>query len=62
MGDILEKGCPSLPSFKKSIMIPADADMKIEIISSDFIELDNIKIVPSKGDLARDVDYESLAY
>ena len=62
MGDILEKGNPALPRFARSIMIPASADMQVEIVSSEFIELTDIKIVPSKGNLTRDIDPKTIPY
>ena len=62
MGDILEKGNPALPRFAQSIMIPASADMQIEIVSSEYIELTDIRIIPSKGDLTRDIDPKTIPY
>ncbi|MBN2595792.1 MAG: T9SS type A sorting domain-containing protein [Marinifilaceae bacterium] len=62
MGDILEKGNPALPRFARSIMIPARAEMQVEIVSSEFIELTDIKIVPSKGNLTRDIDPKTIPY
>jgi len=62
MGDILEKGNPALPRFAQSITIPARADMKVEVVSSEFIEIDDIKVVSSKGNLTRDIDPKSIPY
>jgi len=62
MGDILQKGDPALPRFAQSIMIPASADMQVEIVSSEYIELTDIKIVPSKGNLTRDIDPKTIPY
>lgn len=62
MGDILQKGDPDLPRFAQSIMIPASADMQVTVISSEFIEVDDIKVVPSKGNLTRDIDPRTIPY
>ncbi|WP_282013830.1 C25 family cysteine peptidase [Marinifilum flexuosum] len=62
MGDILEKGNPALPRFAQSIMIPSSADMQVEVLSSEFIEIKNFNVVPSKGDLTRDIDPKSIPY
>ncbi|PKQ63745.1 hypothetical protein BZG02_06865 [Labilibaculum filiforme] len=62
MGDILQKGDPALPRYAQSIMIPASADMQVEILASEFIEINDIKIVSSKGDLTRDIDPKTIPY
>jgi PKD repeat protein len=62
MISILEKGAPDLPRFAQSVMIPARADMKVEIVSSEYIEVDNIKIAPSKGNIMRNIDPKTVPY
>ena len=37
---MLKKGAPDIHKFSRSIIIPDDADMKIEVLSSEFTEYD----------------------
>ncbi len=62
LSSILEKGAPDLPKFTKSIIIPDKGSTKIDIIYSDFYELQNINIAPSKGNFTRDKDPASIPY
>eukprot|EP01029_Cantina_marsupialis_P000119 TRINITY_DN1011_c0_g5_i1.p1 TRINITY_DN1011_c0_g5~~TRINITY_DN1011_c0_g5_i1.p1 ORF type:complete len:982 (+),score=75.04 TRINITY_DN1011_c0_g5_i1:223-3168(+) len=62
MGAILKKGAPDLPRFAQSISIPANAEMQVEVVSSEFIEVNQINIVPSKGNLTRNIDPRTVPY
>lgn len=59
---ILKKGAPALPKLTKSVIIPDKAEMQIEVISSNFIEIQNIDIAPSKGNLKRNIDPSTIPY
>ena len=59
---ILEKGAPDLPIFTTSIQIPDLAKMELDVISSEFVEINIKDIIPSKGNVTRDVNINSLAY
>ena len=50
---ILKKGFPDLPNICRSVIIPNDAHMKINIIDADYQEIKDINIAPSKGDIVR---------
>ena len=56
-----EKGNPSLPKITRSIIIPGNAKMKANIIESEFVEY-QMKIIPSKGFIPRNIDPESIPY
>ena len=56
-----EKGSPELPKITRSIIIPDDAKMKINVIEKDYVEY-RMKIVPSKGILYRDIDPADVPY
>ncbi len=58
----LKKGAPDLHKISRSIIIPDNAEMGIEILSSKFIDYDNISIAPSKGNISRLVNPDSLPY
>jgi gingipain R len=51
----LDRGSPALPAFRESIVIPDDAKMQITVISSEYVDQPNVRIVPSKGPITRDV-------
>ena len=59
---MLKKGAPDIHKFSRSIIIPDNADMKIEVLSSEFTEYENILIAPSKGNISRLVNPNNLPY
>ena len=59
---IEEKGYPRLPRVNRSIIIPDDGMMDWEVISSNYIEISDIDIAPSKGHLLRSVDPSTVPY
>ena len=50
---IMEEGYPDLPKYSSSIIVPDNKSMSVEILSSNFIDYENINIIPSKGNLSR---------
>ena len=59
---ILEKGYPQLPRVNRSIIISDDGVVGYEIISSKYIEINDIDIAPSKGILLRTIDPNKVPY
>jgi len=59
---IEEKGFPRLPRINRSIVIPDDGTMSFNVLSSKYIEIENIEIAPSKGHFTRDIDPETVPY
>ncbi len=59
---ILKKGAPALPKFTKSIIIPDMANMQVKIVDSKYTEIENVNIAPSKGNLYRDKDPNTIPY
>lgn len=59
---MLVAGEPALCKFSNSLIIPDMADMKVEVLSADYVDFNNIEVVPSKGNLTRDVDPSSVPY
>ena len=51
MTPVLTLGAPDLPKFSQSIIVSYLYEMKCEIISSKYTEINNIDIIPSKGAL-----------
>ena len=58
----IQMGAPDLPIFSGSIIIPDMANMKVNIISSEFVEYNNVLVAPSKGNLSRQIDPSSVPF
>ena len=56
----LVKGEPELLKFTSNIQLPFKGVSNFSIISADFIELENVNIAPSKGNLYRNTDPNSV--
>jgi PKD repeat protein len=61
-GRILEKGAPDLAKLSTAVIIPDKGRMRVEVVDSRVIEIDHIKIAPSKGLLYRNQDPEKIPY
>lgn len=54
--NILEKGAPFLPKISRSIIIPNGSNARVKVLSSQYKDIENVSIAPSKGNLSRDID------
>ncbi|UCC81289.1 MAG: immune inhibitor A [Candidatus Zixiibacteriota bacterium] len=61
-GISLIEGEPELPHVARSLIIPDNARMNLRVIDSEYIEFPSTPIVPSKGNLYRDVNPEDIPY
>ncbi len=59
---ILEAGAPDLPKVAASFAIPDMDAMQIEVVNSEYSDYSDIVIAPSKGNLYRNVDPNTLPY
>ncbi|MDD3630501.1 MAG: C25 family peptidase propeptide domain-containing protein, partial [Bacteroidales bacterium] len=59
---ILKEEAPDLPLYAKSIIIPDTGAMEVVINNTDYIEIQNINIAPSKGNLLRTVNPDTVSY
>ena len=59
---ILEEGSPDLDKITASIVIPNQSKMNYRIISTDYIDITDINVVPSKGNLTRDINPQTIPY
>ena len=62
MARILEKGAPELAKLTASVIIPDKAKMRVDVLDSSFIEVDNVNIEPSKGVITRNIDPATVPY
>ena len=58
----LIEGAPDLPIFTTSIQIPELAKMELEVVSSEYIDLKTESILPSKGNITRDINISSVPF
>ncbi len=50
---LLKKGAPDLPKYATALLIPHKGNMAVEIIASEFEEISDVAVAPSKGNLLR---------
>jgi len=60
--ELIKKGAPHLPIYAKSVISPNNKDYTINILDSKFIEIKDINVLPSKGELTRDVNPQDIPY
>lgn len=56
------KGAPDLPKISQAMALNKLAAMDLNIVESEYIEIDNVDLAPSKGILTRDKDPNSIPY
>ena len=57
-----EVGLPQLPNVRRSLIIPNDREMGLTILDSEYVDLADMPVAPSKGYLPRTVDPASVPY
>jgi hypothetical protein len=62
LSQILQKGAPDLPKFSTSMIIPDKDLMAFEVTASKFIEIENVSVAPSKGNLTRDINPNDVPF
>ena len=60
--DYIIKGAPKLPHVNRSIIIPDNSSSAIEILDTRYTELNDINIIPSKGNPKRNINISELPY
>jgi hypothetical protein len=61
-GILLNAGGPALPRICRSIIIPDDAEMQINVLLAEYDDFPEIPVVPSKGNLPRSVDPDDVPF
>ena len=59
---LLETGAPDIQKLSVSLKVPNDKHMSTRVESSEFIEIENIIIAPSKGNLSRLINPNDVEY
>ena len=62
MASMLKAGAPDLPQFPVPVIIGDMAEMEVSVIKSAFTDYENVEIAPSKGNISRQIDPESVPY
>ena len=57
---LLEAGSPDLPKYAAALMIPETGNMAVEILASEFQDFPDTHVAPSKGNLKRNVDPDTV--
>lgn len=57
-----KQGAPDLPRICRSIIIPNDAEIKYNILSSEYMDYRKTPIAPSKGSITRDKNPKDIPY
>ena len=60
-GVTLQTGYPQLPIIARSVIIPNTANMELSVLDTEYVEM-TLPIAPSKGNLTRDIDPETVPY
>jgi hypothetical protein len=57
---LLRKGCPDLPKFTTSVIIPEQGFLNLEILDSSYTDYPNIHLAASRGNMLRNADPKSI--
>ena len=60
--NLLVEGAPDLPRLSRSIVIPDNASVTLNILDVDYVEYENMPVAPSKGNLLRTVNPDDVPY
>ncbi len=59
---ILEKGSPDLPKFTSSVIIPDLAETQLQILNTEYVDIPNVSVAPSKGNFDRTKNPAQIPY
>gem|GEM_PF-850975 len=59
---LLNASEPALPRLCRSVIIPDDAKMTVNVISSEYVDFPSTPVIPSKGSISRDINPEDVPY
>jgi hypothetical protein len=59
---ISEKGAPDLVQLTAPLIIPDLSNMEIEVLETEYYDIQGVEIAPSKGDFSRQIDPSTVPY
>ena len=62
MARLLDAGAPDLPLMAKSVVIPDMGSMTLIVKTSEYFDIQNVNVAPSKGNLLRNVNPDDVPY
>ena len=62
MASMLEMGAPDLPLYSIPVLIDDLAEMEIQVKSSQYVDIHDVEIAPSKGNLSREINPDEVPY
>lgn len=62
MAAMLVKGAPNLPMYPISMIIGDNAEMKVSVLKSKYVDFENIEVAPSKGNISRQINPDDVEY
>lgn len=62
MGSMLEAGAPDLPMGSVPVIIGDRAEMKVEVLNSEYVDYKGIEVAPSKGNFSRQINPDDVPY
>jgi hypothetical protein len=60
--NILRAGMPDVPNVARSVAIPDDAEMAVSVVAAHYVDIENVLVAPSKGEILRTVDPATVPY
>ena len=55
-------GFPELPNVARSVAIPDDAEMEVRVLEAHYVDIEGVRVAPSKGVLLRTVDPSAVPH
>ena len=62
MGAVYEVGAPQLPFDAVPVLIGDRAEMKVSVLKSNYVDIENVEVAPSKGDFSRQINPDDVPY
>ena len=54
--EILEKGVPAVRKLSAAVIVPDKLEMQVKVLNSTYLEIENVNLAPSKGNLLRTIN------
>ena len=62
MGSMLEAGAPDLPNAPISVVIGDRAEMAVNVVKANYVDIENVEVAPSKGNFSRQINPADVPY
>ncbi len=56
------KGAPNLPMYPISMIVGDNAEMEVSVVKSEYVDIENIEVAPSKGNFSRQINPADVPY